>query len=267
MATYVIGDLQGCFEGLQDLLGLIAYQADQDHLIFAGDLINRGPTSLETLLWIMDNPRVHCVLGNHDLHALALLNDCYPTTKNHTLDALLSHKRRDDMMHWLRHQPLIYQHEKAVIVHAGLYPYWSLSQAMSYAEEVQQQLQSDDYLLLLQKMYGNTPVTWQDDLKRWDRLRFIINAFTRMRYLDSQGGLDFTHTGPLGSQPEGYQAWFDHLPDTWVHPIFFGHWASLEGKISRPYVQSLDGGYVWGGEMIALCLETKARFTVTAQSA
>ena len=261
MATYLIGDLQGCFSGLMKLLKHIDYQPS-DSLYFAGDLLNRGPESLETIEWMMDQPNVYCILGNHDLHALALFHDCYPKPGNHTLHHLLSSPNKPKIIDYLRHQPLIRANEQFTLVHAGIYPQWTMTQALSYAKEVEHILRSDNYIHLLENMYGNTPTHWDASLTSWPRYRFILNACTRMRYLTPSGGLEFecTHAPPAPK----LIPWFEYPNRAQTGLLCFGHWASLKGKIQSQLLQSLDGGYVWGGAMIAYCVETKKRWQVFA---
>lgn len=265
MSTYVIGDVQGCCKELEALLSLIHFNADKDRLWFVGDLVNRGPDSLGVLRLIKQlSPVSQVVLGNHDLHLLAVAYNCRPLKASDTFADVLAASDSEDLIAWLQQQPLLHYdaHFATVMTHAGIYPYWSLSQAQIYAEEVAVKL-TNEPVNLLQSMYGNEPAQWDDALQGEARLRFIINAFTRMRYVTVHGLLDFKAVGPLGSQSSELVAWFelvDRLP--LKAQLVFGHWASLAGELDQPGLQALDTGCVWGGALTALRLEDNQRFKV-----
>ncbi len=267
MATYAIGDIQGCFDEFQDLLNHIQFNPTQDRLWLAGDLINRGPKSLEMLRFIKNLGGPHqIVLGNHDLHLLASWTRGNAITSKDTLHAILKAHDRDELCHWLRRQPVLIEDTRLgfLMVHAGILPQWTLSQARAYAHEVEQTLVSDDYTNFLQHMYSNQDNTWHDDLKGLSRLRTLVNAFTRLRYCDVNGTMALSEKGPLGSQTHGLIPWFSH-PDrkTADQKIVFGHWATLEGRILGQHnVFSLDTGCVWGCTLRAMRLEDLAIFEV-----
>ena len=263
MSTYAIGDIQGCYTALMRLLEAIDF-SDGDTLWLAGDLVNRGDQSLQTLLFIQSlGDRAKCVLGNHDLHLLATAHRVRKPSVRDTFDDILTSQHRDQLLDWLRQQPLIHYDEtlNCVMTHAGIYPHWSLEQALCYAEEVHKALGTNNYIDFLHTMYGNWPERWSDDLTTSDRLRFIVNSFTRMRFVNRQGDLDMANAGPVGSQGEGLYPWFEQsrLPDSLN--IVFGHWAALE-QTRRPNFHNLDSGCVWGHCLTAMQLETRRRIRV-----
>ncbi len=258
MATYAIGDIQGCFDALEFLLEKIAFDPLKDTLWFAGDLVNRGDKSLETLRFIKNlGERAISVLGNHDLTLLALSEGC-ENIKHHTLDDILNAPDRTELIDWLRTQPLLH-HDKSLgytMVHAGLPPQWDLKLAQQCAHEVEQVLRSDNYREFLANMFGNKPRKWKNSLQGWDRLRFITNSFTRMRYCKPSGKLNFTDKGVIGSQKEGYIPWYE-VPNRKNQDlkIIFGHWSTLFGHTSQPDVFALDTGCLWGGSLTAMRLD------------
>lgn len=266
MSTYAIGDVQGCFDELQALLTHIQFDITKDSLWFVGDLVNRGPKSLETLRFIKNLPRAKVVLGNHDLHLLALATG--HTYAHHTLNAILTAPDRDELIDWLRCVPLLH-HDAAlnfVMVHAGISPQWDLATAKACADEISQLLQSDHWRELINSMYGNEPNLWDVSLTGPARWRFIINAFTRMRFCDVNGRLDFTCDGPIGKQPAGYLPWFS-VPNrrTVDAAIVFGHWAALSGEVDVSNIHGIDTGCVWGKTLTALRLEDRQRFSVACR--
>lgn len=265
MAHYAIGDLQGCYSALQALLTKIEYDSQQDVLWFTGDLVNRGPDSLSTLRFVSRLPRVHCVLGNHDLHllALALAPSVYHT--EHTLDPILEAPDRDELIEWLRQLPLLH-HDPLLnytMTHAGIPPQWSVSEAQQHAQEVQEMLRSDQAGVFLAHMYGNEPTHWSPTLQGWDRLRYIVNALTRMRFCDPTGALVLDIKGPLDSQTPELIPWFQ-LPNQRPpeNRLLFGHWAALRGKTNQPNLFALDTGCVWGHQLTAMRLEDQVYFAV-----
>lgn len=265
MSTYVIGDVQGCCNELNALLSLVQFDVNKDQLWFVGDLVNRGPDSLGVLRLVKQlSPVSRVVLGNHDLHLLAVAYGCRDLKPSDTFEAILAAPDRQDLIDWLTQQPLLHYDSafETVMTHAGIYPYWSLAQVQSYAQEITESLKTDP-VTLLQSMYGSEPDSWSESLQGISRRRFIINALTRMRYLTPQGQLDFSAVGPVGSQPQGLLPWFA-LSDRPLFPaqIVFGHWASLAGEINEPGLQALDTGCVWGGALTALRLEDNHRFKV-----
>lgn len=265
MTTYVIGDVQGCFDELQQLLQLIEFDANKDRLWFVGDLVNRGPKSLEVLRFVQQLKNAIVVLGNHDLHLLSLFHGKDPLLKQHTLHEVLQAPDANKLIDWLRHRPLLHHDEKLgyVMVHAGIYPKWTLKQAKKYAKEVETALCDANYADFLGHMYGNQPDTWQENLTGNERLRFIINSFTRMRFCNMEGKLDFEATGELDTAPEGFKAWFQiEQRKTKDYKIIFGHWAALQGKMNIKNIYALDTGCVWDGSLTAMRLNDEKMFRV-----
>lgn len=264
MSTYCIGDVQGCYQELQDLLSLISFDPLGDALWFVGDLVNRGSHSLETLRFVKNLPQKVVVLGNHDFHLLALYCKVAICSK-HSLSEVINAEDADQLMEWLRQQPLLHHDERLgyVMTHAGLYPWWSLNQAKKLAQEVEQVLRGDDFCALLAHMYGNQPSSWSENLRGWDRLRFIINAFVRMRFCDAKESLDLVTDGKIGTQSPQHFPWFK-APDrkTKELKILFGHWAALEGITDEPNAIALDTGCVWGRSLTAMRLEDARKFSV-----
>jgi len=271
MSTYAIGDIQGCYAELLALLDKINFDTDKDHLWFTGDLANRGPQSLEVLRFVkqLGNQAI-TVLGNHDLHLLAVAFDQSRHKRpKDTLDAVLEAPDREDLLNWLRNLPLLHHDNDlgTTLIHAGLPPQWDLKQASELAREVEQVLKGKDYSALIKHMYGDAPDKWSDDIAGWERLRFIINCFARLRFCDDQGRLALKENGPPGSQPEPYHPWFS-LPSrkTKNEKIIFGHWSTVHignvSNFSEFNVYPLDTGCVWGFELSALRLEDKKWFKV-----
>lgn len=267
MATYAIGDVQGCYDSLMALLDKIDYDDNQDTLWFAGDLVNRGPKSLKTLRFIKGlGDKAISVLGNHDLHLLALYYNQASPKKSDTLEATLQAKDAEEIMHWLRHRPLVH-HDKslnAVMVHAGIPPKWSAKKARKRALEVETFIQSADFKAFFHSMYGNKPSKWKKSLEGMDRLRMIVNYFTRMRFCSQDGQLDLVAKEGLESKPEGFSPWFELDRKAKDTRIVFGHWAALEGKANAENVFALDTGCVWGGKLSTLRLEDEAWFRIPA---
>jgi bis(5'-nucleosyl)-tetraphosphatase (symmetrical) len=263
MATYCIGDVQGCYDELKQLLRSIDYNSAKDHLWFIGDLVNRGPKSLEALRFIKNSPNTKVILGNHDLH---LLTFYYKLVEAHgeSLQDIILAPDGEELIDWLRQQSLFYYDAKNnyALAHAGIYPGWDLKEAQKYAAEAEKMLQGDNYLDFLTHMYGNKPTKWSNDLKGWDRLRFIINAFTRMRFCNSEGNLEFKHSGDVNEAPKGYLPWFKISGrKTQNTKVIFGHWAALEGITDEPNAIALDTGCVWGKSLTAIRIEDGKRFS------
>lgn len=265
MSTYVIGDIQGCYDELIALLDSIHF-SEGDALWLVGDLVNRGPQSLEVLRFLKNfRGTLHCVLGNHDLHLLACAQGVRPVKPSDTFSDVLTAPDRDELLFWLRQQSLIHYDEQlqTVMAHAGIYPFWHLADSLIYAQSVQDLLQSDHYALLMQHMYGDVPTHWSNDLDAWPRYRFIINAFTRMRTINDDDSLNLNFDGPLADLPKGCQPWFNRLlPEYRSLRIVFGHWAALMGETHMPNVNALDTGCVWGRGLTAQCLESNKRFLI-----
>lgn len=265
MATYAIGDIQGCYDELISLLKTIKFSA-QDQLWIAGDMVNRGPKSLETLRFLMSiSDQVKIVLGNHDLHLLAIHYGAAEPKRSDTFHDILEAPDRDELMQWLLHQPLaIYDDQlNYTMVHAGIPPKWSIKKTLKRTAEVEQVLQSTLAREFFNHMYGNEPNRWSGKLEGWDRLRTITNYVTRMRFCDPTGQLDFTVKGGLNKQPEGFKPWYEHHGKA-LHKgrVIFGHWAALEGKADHESVFALDTGCVWGNKLTAMRLEDQKLFSV-----
>lgn len=266
MAHYVIGDVQGCYQGLVALCQVIDFDPQRDTLYFAGDLVNRGPASLEVLRFIKALPHKIVVLGNHDLHLLALRANVIDFQKSHTLDDVLAAHDVDELIEWLRRQPLLYvdQQQRFALSHAGILPSWSVDQAIQLAHEVHQVLISDQWPKLMAIMYGNSPLQWSNDLEGNDRLRMIINVFTRMRFLTKEGKLDFDFDGTPQQSPEHLRPWYEMTHQHEDYRLYFGHWAALQAQVSNDHVQSLDAGYVWGGKLFCQRIDDGKCFEVKA---
>ncbi len=259
MGIYAIGDIQGCFDDLQRLLDLIRFDPPRDRLWFTGDLVNRGPRSLETLRFVKRlGEHAVTVLGNHDLHLLAIhATGGACSGKDRTLQPVLEAPDRDELLHWLRHRPLLHFDPamNAALLHAGLPPQWEIVEARRHAGELEQALRGPDWREFFGQMYGDRPTLWSDTLRGWERLRFIVNCLTRMRYCSVDGTIDLHSKGPPGSQPQGLLPWFQvpgrRSRDTL---ILFGHWSTL-GPLQSDNVCALDSGCLWGGRLTALSLE------------
>ncbi|MFM1956014.1 MAG: Bis(5-nucleosyl)-tetraphosphatase, symmetrical [Pseudomonadota bacterium] len=263
MATYAIGDLQGCFFSFQDLLKKIQFNPVHDRLWFVGDLINRGPGSLDVMRWMLEHQSyVVTVLGNHDLHTLVVAEGFVSAHRSDTIQSLLDAPDAPELLRWLRHQPLVHFEHGYLMVHAGLLPEWTVDQAMALGAEVHLALQAPNYREFLQHMYGNDPKRWDDGLNGWDRLRVITNAMTRLRICSADGEMEFKFKGELQNIPDGYQPWFELSHRASVNtPIVFGHWSAL-GLQHKNNVYSLDTGCLWGGHLSAMRLEDRQIFQV-----
>lgn len=261
MTTYAVGDLQGCLEPLECLLGRVDFSPSRDCLWLAGDLVNRGPQSLEALRFVRDlGSSAITVLGNHDLHLLAVAHNIERLKRSDTLRPILDAHDRNDLIDWLRRQKLIH-HDPAratAMVHAGIPPQWTLAKALKRAAEVEEAL-GDDAMMqpFLDGMYGNQPAKWNKDLHGTPRLRLITNYLTRMRFCQADGTLDLQAKEGLDSAPPGFAPWFSH-PHRKSRDckIIFGHWAALEGKCDEPNVYALDTGCVWGNTMTLMNLDS-----------
>ena len=263
MAIYAIGDVQGCYRELQLLLMSLQFDPARDRLWFAGDLVNRGPHSLEVLRFVRDlGAAALTVLGNHDLHLLAAAADPARVKARDTLHPILDAPDRDELLDWLRHRPLLHHDAELgyTLVHAGLPPQWDLPLAQACAREVEEALRGThtDYFA---HMYGDEPRRWSNDLAGWERLRFITNCLTRLRYCGGDGHLALGHKGAPGSQPAGLVPWFE-APRRRSRNlnILFGHWSTL-GAYTAPGIFALDSGCLWGGQLTALRLDGEPRWT------
>lgn len=258
MTIYVVGDLQGCLECLKALLDKLRFEPGQDQLWCAGDLVNRGPESLETLRFckaLGDNFRT--VLGNHDLSLLAIASGAKSPSRKDTIEDILQAPDREELLAWLRAQPLMLRNGDYSIVHAGIPPQWSVDDAARHARELELALAEDDTAnTFFGTMFGNDPACWRDDLTGQERLRAITNYFTRMRFCDQAGCLDFDNKLGPDQAPPGYLPWFEHRNRRAANSkIIFGHWASLEGKLNSNVLFPLDTGCVWGGRLRAMSLD------------
>lgn len=271
MATYAIGDIQGCFSQLQALLQKIHFNEKNDHLWFVGDLVNRGPQSLETLRLVknlVEKKRAVTVLGNHDLHLLAVGAGVRPLKEQDTFGDVLEAPDASELLQWLREQPFLHYDKTLdyILVHAGLAPQWTLNDAVNSQNEIAAVLRGDDYEKLLHHMYSNAPVNvaHHAHLTEWQRYRANIDYFTRMRFCTADGVLDLKSTGPLDEHPKGYYAWF-RVPERKNKNlrIIFGHWAALQGNVKDANVYALDTGCIWGNCLTAMRLEDEKRFSVS----
>ncbi len=268
MATFAIGDLQGCYQEFRELLDLIQFDHEKDRLWLVGDVVNRGPGSLAILRFIMGlKDAVIMVLGNHDLHLLMVAEGCASLHRNDTLQEILEAPDRDELLHWLRWQKLLHLDGNYVMVHAGLLPSWSIAQAALLAKMVETALRSPNFHELCSHMYGNQPDHWDDSLEGYPRLRVIINAMTRMRLCTPDGRMDFVHKGPARDMPAGYLPWFE-APNRASREatIICGHWSALGLQI-RDNLIALDTGCLWGGSLTAIRLEDRRIFQVSCAAA
>ena len=256
MSTWVIGDVQGCFAQLETLLAKVRYRRRGDRLWFVGDLINRGPDSLATLRFVRKlGERAVTVLGNHDLHFLAIVFGGHPTRSSDTLDELLGARDCLTLAHWLRRLPLLHKGRGVVMTHAGVPHIWSLKQAVRRARELEAVLGGDRHGKFFRAMYGDEPTAWSKSLDGIARQRIIVNYFTRMRFVNASGDLEFQHKGPAEDAPRGFRPWFE-FPARIDRPIVFGHWASLQGVQHKGAI-GVDTGCVWGRSLTALRLEDR----------
>jgi bis(5'-nucleosyl)-tetraphosphatase (symmetrical) len=254
---WVIGDLQGCLDPLQALLARIPAG---ERLVFVGDIVNRGPQSLAALRFVRDLAdagRAVALLGNHDLHLLAVAHGVRPLHADDTLQEILAAPDRAALLDWLRRQPLAHAEAGALFVHAGVLPPWTVARTRALAAEVEQRLRGEDLHAFLSTMYGNEPARWDEALRGADRWRCVINALTRLRFVHEDGAMDLKVKDGLAAQPAGTCPWFDH-PDraTRDDVVIFGHWSTL-GYLNRPDVVCLDSGCVWGGCLSALHWPTR----------
>lgn len=259
MAVYAIGDLQGCYDEFCRLLDKLRFDASCDSLWLAGDLVNRGPKSLETLRMVKSlGHSAITVLGNHDLHLLACAEGI-KQTNDRSMQAILAADDRDDLLHWLRQQPLLHHDAQLgyTLVHAGLPPQWDLALALACADELHAVLRGDDYHAFLHHMYGDEPSQWSDALMGWERLRFISNSFTRLRYCDAAGKMDMQEKGTPGQQSNGMLPWFAITGrKSRDLKIIFGHWSTLALiELDIENIYPLDTGCVWGLRLTAMRLD------------
>jgi bis(5'-nucleosyl)-tetraphosphatase (symmetrical) len=262
LSAYAVGDLQGCLTSFERLAARLP---GATRFVFVGDLVNRGPQSLATLRHVKslaDAGLAAAVLGNHDLHLLAVAAGIRPLHASDTLQEILEAPDRDELLAWVRSLPLAHREGGILFVHAGVLPDWDADTTLRLAGEVHRRLAAPDHEAFLRQMYGNEPARWSDDLSGHDRLRCVVNALTRVRVLDADGTMHLKHKDASSKAPPGLMPWFEHpRRATRGHPIVFGHW-STEGLVMRDDVIGLDTGCVWGGRLTALRLADRALFQV-----
>jgi bis(5'-nucleosyl)-tetraphosphatase (symmetrical) len=258
MPTYAIGDVQGCFDELQQLLARFDFKKESDRLWFVGDLVNRGPKSLDVLRFVRDlGDAAVVVLGNHDLHLVSQHEGFERTRGDDTFEPVLRAADRKNLVDWLRTRPMMHVEGGYAMVHAGLLPQWSIHEALALGKEVERALQGADYRKFLKNMYGSKPDQWSDSLAGWDRLRVIVNAMTRLRFCTAEGRMEFKAKGR--SAPRGYAPWFEFRKDP--ETVVCGHWSALGLRLTEK-LAAIDSGCVWGGRLTALRLQDRALFEV-----
>jgi bis(5'-nucleosyl)-tetraphosphatase (symmetrical) len=267
MATYAVGDIQGCYTEFLRLLERICFDPAIDRLWLVGDLVNRGPDSVNVLRLVKSlGDAAITVLGNHDLHLLAVAEGAAKLHRSDTLNDILGAPDRDELLTWLRAQRLLYVEGDFVLVHAGLLPSWTVAQAQQLAHEAEAALAGQHYSDFLVHMYGNHPDHWEDDLSGYNRLRVITNACTRMRVCTMSGEMEFKFKGEVCNVPEGYMPWFDVPGRVSANAtVVCGHWSGLGLKVT-PQVIALDTGCLWGGTLSAIRLEDRELFQVPCAS-
>ncbi len=269
MSTYAIGDVQGCYQPLMQLLEKIQFDAQKDTLWFTGDLVNRGPQSLEVLRFVYQLGDKHqTVLGNHDLHLLAVADGSRMQHHSDTLSEILNAPDINELLNWLSFRPLLVQDDVRgyVMTHAGIAPSWTIAKARALAQEVEAVLRKGDAHELYSHMYGNQPDLWDDALTGMDRLRCIINYFTRMRFCHRDGRLDLSYKGTIQDKHPDLIPWFDVQPRAASGvKMIFGHWAALNGEVDQPDLFALDTGCVWGNKLTAMRLEDGQRINVQCE--
>jgi len=267
MAIYAIGDVQGCHEELLELVEAIAFDPLRDRLWFVGDLVNRGPASLAVLRYVRAlGEAAVTVLGNHDLHLIALALGTAKKRSDDTLDEVLNAPDCDELIAWLRDLPMLHAEAGHVLLHAGLLPQWSVEKAASLAREVETMLRGAQHREFFEHMYGSRPARWKDKLEGWDRLRVIVNALTRMRFCSADGEMEFQTKGEGSNAPRGYLPWFNVAGRRSAGtPLVCGHWSAL-GLHLAPDLLMLDSGCVWGGKLTAIRLEDRRLTQVAARA-
>lgn len=258
--NYLVGDLQGCCDPLERLLQTIDFSPSRDHLYVLGDLVNRGPDSLGVLRRLRGlDASATCLLGNHDLHLLAVAHGVRKPHRSDTLDAILNAPDRDDWLDWIRRQRLAVHEQGWLMVHAGVVPQWDAQETVKLAREVEAMLSGPDLGHFLTQMYGNEPARWDDGLQGVPRWRCVVNVLTRLRFCATDGTMEFATKEGLGAAPEGFMPWFD-VPGrrTAGTPVAFGHWSTL-GLINREDLLALDTGCIWGGQLSAARVDGATR--------
>jgi bis(5'-nucleosyl)-tetraphosphatase (symmetrical) len=268
MTTYAIGDVQGCQAALTALLELIGFSPSRDRLWFVGDLVNRGPQSAAVLRYVRGlGDRAVVVLGNHDIHLVASAAGLAKRRADDTFDDVLAAPDRDELIDWLRFRPMAHAEDEYCMVHAGLLPSWPVDQALDLAAEVEHELRVKRYRVFLTELYGSKPAAWSDDLAGMDRLRVIVNAMTRMRFVSIDGVMEFATKGETAKAPPGFMPWFD-VPGRASRnaTLVTGHWSALGLRV-RPDLLALDTGCVWGGALTAVRLEDRRVFQLPCAAA
>lgn len=269
--NYVIGDVQGCFEALKALLKEIQFDAEQDFIWFAGDLVARGENSIAALRFIkklVEQGAAATVLGNHDLTLLAYARGIKPVKEKDNVRDVIDAIDSDDLIDWLRKQPMcLFPNEQTILTHAGIPNIWSAEKTAQLAQEVEAIIAHDDFEVLddfLKEMFGKEPALWSDQLQGHERIRCIVNYLTRMRLTDAEGRLEYSFKDALDDpMPEGFKPWFEFESQAaQTHQILFGHWAALNGKTISNKIQNVDGGCVWGNQLMAFRLEDQQMFAV-----
>ncbi len=267
MATYAIGDIQGCMGALQRLLDHIKFDQAQDRLWFVGDLVNRGPQSLDVLRFVKQlGTAAVTVLGNHDIHLLALWSQITQPGRHDTLQQILAAPDAEELLHWLRFCPLLHAADGYVMIHAGILPSWSMTQATALAREVEEALRRDNFQDVLPAIYFRKGVAPSPNMNTEERLGLTTNIFTRLRVCTNEGVPEFSFKGPPTEAPPGYFPWF-RIPNraTQHETIIFGHWSAL-GIVQEEHILALDGGCVWGRELVAMRLEDRQLFRVACSN-
>ncbi|WNC71620.1 symmetrical bis(5'-nucleosyl)-tetraphosphatase [Thalassotalea psychrophila] len=269
MAIYLLGDIQGCHTELCQLMKLVNFDLNTDQIWFTGDLVARGPDSLATLRLIKSlGNSAKVVLGNHDLHLLAVHAGIKKVKRNDLVDELLNSSDIDELMDWLAQYPLVEQlpNENAYMSHAGLPPEWQPEDALAQSNFVQERISGSERNHWLNSMYGNTPNSWCNAQTEEEKFRYSVNALTRMRFCFSDGSLEFTSKGsPIDNQDTNLSPWFKLSKSIGTTQWVFGHWASLNGEVDNPNIYALDTGCVWGGRLTMLRWHDKKIFSVPAQ--
>lgn len=258
MTTYVIGDIQACYNGLRKVLAKVHFNPKKDKLWAVGDLIGRGPEALETLEYLVSlGSHFNTVLGNHDLHFLAVSQKIKDNREKEGFCSVLRNKHRDKFIDWIRHRPLAAIPKKGFFLsHAGLYPLWSEKQALQLAASTSELIKGHKWKKLLEYMYGNEEETWSDNLQGLAKHKFVIDALTRMRFIDNKAVLNLKYKTSPEDAPKGLHPWFEHSRLKHDSHLLFGHWASLQGECNKKNIHALDTGYIWGGKLTVLNLDT-----------
>ena len=268
MSHYVVGDIQGCYAEFAQLLDMIGFDAARDRLWLVGDLVNRGPDSLSVLRRVKSlGSAATTVLGNHDLHLLIVAAGLRAAHRQDTLSAVLEAPDREELLDWLRRRPLVVQHDRLLLVHAGLLPSWTPQAALALSREVEAVLASPAYTDFLRQLYGDEPARWENTLTGPDRLRAIVNVCTRLRFCSANDTMEFKEKRGAQYAPPGFAPWFSHAQRQSAQvTILCGHWSTLELMLA-PNVMMLDSGCLWGGTLTAVRLDDRRVFQVPSRAA